>query len=531
MLQTVRDYAAEKLEDAGERSQTHQRHLAYFCEWVESAAPRLEGPDIVKWMQRLKQEQPNVVAALRWASESAEQIDQERGLRIGAALGMFWQITAWPLEGPRCLDDLLCRANAERHGVHYARALVNLGRFAVYVGGDVEWLKGNPSVTAFRQSLELFKQVGDFEGIADASFWYSFHALGRGYSAQRQSLMEQAVELGHECGRPDLAARAKQYLGDVYFGQEDYGNARRVFTEALDHFERVGDNFRALDLLASSLCRLNLIVPMPDIMQKIQALAPLAHQLESPFLWRRTSNAMALLSISRGDYAQAWELFTKLLAHAVSGGDVLGEMGTNFYLAETALHLQNFPVAELHAKRMIQLAETYPSGSVWCGMFYLAQARHAQGGYADAEEWVRAAIVRADELAIPAAHSTRGPMNVLLGLSILRQRPADDIYPRLREAIRILGKADTAGIAPVEVAMAARAIAHGQDETAATQLGTVAKHATGHGSLFPAARWELEDRSRELRERMGEPSFQRAWAAGQEMTLAEAQSRTQALLG
>jgi predicted ATPase len=83
MLETIHEYATEKLKEGAEYQELRASHAAYFVALAEEAAPEIEGPDQVSWMERLEAEHDNLRAALSWSLETA---DAESALRIGGAL-------------------------------------------------------------------------------------------------------------------------------------------------------------------------------------------------------------------------------------------------------------------------------------------------------------------------------------------------------------------------------------------------------------------------------------------------------------
>ena len=88
MLETVRQYALDRLSESGEGPAARSRHLAHFIDMAEAAEPHVRGPDQDVWMRRFKQEQENLVVALTWCCEST--VDPQQGLRLAAATGYYW---------------------------------------------------------------------------------------------------------------------------------------------------------------------------------------------------------------------------------------------------------------------------------------------------------------------------------------------------------------------------------------------------------------------------------------------------------
>src|SRR5205823_7140008 len=88
LLETVRQYARDRLLEAGEAAAVRGRHRDWFLALAEQAEPELRGPEQVVWLERLEREHDNLRAALAW---SGAQGEGEAGLRLGGALKRFWE--------------------------------------------------------------------------------------------------------------------------------------------------------------------------------------------------------------------------------------------------------------------------------------------------------------------------------------------------------------------------------------------------------------------------------------------------------
>jgi predicted ATPase len=83
MLETIHEYARERLEESGEEQEIKHAHAEYFLALAEEAEPELEGADQLEWLERLEEEHDNLRAALSWSLGGG---DAELGLRIAGAL-------------------------------------------------------------------------------------------------------------------------------------------------------------------------------------------------------------------------------------------------------------------------------------------------------------------------------------------------------------------------------------------------------------------------------------------------------------
>jgi non-specific serine/threonine protein kinase len=124
MLEPIRQYAREKLEEVGEAEEARRRHATFFLALAEEAEPKLQGPEDKEWLERLETEHDNLRAALSWA---LEQREADLGLRLAGALWLFWEGHGHYGEGHRWLEQTLARGS-QASAVARAKALEGKGR-------------------------------------------------------------------------------------------------------------------------------------------------------------------------------------------------------------------------------------------------------------------------------------------------------------------------------------------------------------------------------------------------------------------
>ncbi len=128
LLETVREYAQDRLHEADELEATRDLHLDWYLALAERAAPELKGPDQELWLSRLDDELDNLRAALSWGSS----IGGVKALRLAYALRRFWVIRGFSREGRQHLEMAL-RASTESSPAR-AWALMGAGHLATYEG-------------------------------------------------------------------------------------------------------------------------------------------------------------------------------------------------------------------------------------------------------------------------------------------------------------------------------------------------------------------------------------------------------------
>ncbi len=109
--ETIRQYARDKLFEAGEAEQIRDRHLEYFLHFAETAEPKLRGAEQLVWLERVETEHDNLRTALGWSLESSKS---DIVLQLAGALSYFWQLRGYWSEGQRWLEDTLVLAEREQ---------------------------------------------------------------------------------------------------------------------------------------------------------------------------------------------------------------------------------------------------------------------------------------------------------------------------------------------------------------------------------------------------------------------------------
>jgi len=220
LLEPVRQYAREKLEESGETQAAKRTHAGYFLALAEEAEPKLFGPRDVEWLERLEEEHDNMRAALSWALEEAQA---ELGLRLAGALQPFWEAHGHYSEGRRWLEEALIR-EGRTPGVVRAKALNAVGRIAIAQSDT------HRAEVAAQEGIELNTEAEIGSSLA-ASFrrLLGFAAGWRGEYEQAKELAEESLKLSRQAhdkvGMADALlelAGDLSYLGDRERGKEHY---------------------------------------------------------------------------------------------------------------------------------------------------------------------------------------------------------------------------------------------------------------------------------------------------------------------
>src|SRR5262249_19313589 len=131
MLETIREYALERLEISREAATVRRRHADYYLALAEIAEPNLQRAEQVAWLDRLAAEIDNLRAALTWSRTAADAADLE--LRLAGALWLFWGLRGYLSEGRAWLARALGQ-NSEASTVLRALGLTRAGELAWWQG-------------------------------------------------------------------------------------------------------------------------------------------------------------------------------------------------------------------------------------------------------------------------------------------------------------------------------------------------------------------------------------------------------------
>ncbi|HKY56193.1 MAG TPA: BTAD domain-containing putative transcriptional regulator, partial [Anaerolineales bacterium] len=224
MLETIREYAREKLREAREEVILRNRHLEFFLNMVEEVGPKLEGPEQKLLLDRLELEIDNLRAAMDWALESQE-IDT--ALRFAGAFPRFWFIRAHHNEGVERLKTILDRPNAKQPTPARLRAL-NAYLFMLWPAGQLAEMQPRGE-----EALALGIELGDRWNAGFALLWLGVSVSAQGDYSLARSYLEQSLEIWQNLQEKTYMAWTFVFRGEVAMLQEDRTSAQELYSQAV----------------------------------------------------------------------------------------------------------------------------------------------------------------------------------------------------------------------------------------------------------------------------------------------------------
>ena len=284
MLETIRQYAQEKLDEPGEANQVRDRHLDYFRSLAEQARPHFRDAEQFKWLDRFETELDNVRAALTWALQGGSA---EAGLRLAADLGVdtgaFWVNRGHMKEGQEFLEQLLLISQATGPIEALAEGYFSIAALEFWLHDFAAglqhaeqshslWSQLGPSYEAkaaeatiliisistdlnssydpievcklFQENLSILQEAGDRWMMAHTLFSIAFQLDISGDLTSARQTFEQSRALFQECGDGLRVAKDNIQLAIIAIQEGRYAEARKLCEEALPFFRQLRFSIR-----------------------------------------------------------------------------------------------------------------------------------------------------------------------------------------------------------------------------------------------------------------------------------------------
>lgn len=231
MLETIREYALERLASSGDEAATRRAHAAYCLVLAEEGNPELNPADRAAWLSRCDLEIDNFRSALDWLFLNR---DLSWGLRLCIALFRFWDMREHLTEGRARLDGILRLA-----GDNYSRERARVANFL----GALSTTQGDFAAARsyLELSLSLYRQLEDEWGIGASLNALAISQRDRGDYSSAQENFERSLTFWRSVKDRSGTARCLHNLANVIRARGDYPRAQAASREATSIFEELGD--------------------------------------------------------------------------------------------------------------------------------------------------------------------------------------------------------------------------------------------------------------------------------------------------
>ena len=231
MLETIGEFAAERLGAATEGEAIHDRHAEYYASAAEAANEEIDRGRQAVWLDSVVVEHDNARAAIAWA---ITRENRPLALRLAAMLWRFWVVRGHVREGRSWLEKSVALPGTE-HGVELAQALDGLA-YLMAISGD-----GQAAVAVSDRSVALWRQSGDRQGLAKSLLRRQIVLAEAGDEDAHRSLCEETIQLARQIGADDVLATSLNNLADTLLSAGDYAGAERLCEESVEIHRKRGD--------------------------------------------------------------------------------------------------------------------------------------------------------------------------------------------------------------------------------------------------------------------------------------------------
>ena len=297
MLETIREYALERLERSGEAEALRARHADFFILVVAAAEAGLRTSEHVSWMARLDAERDNVRAAI----ETLIALGRDAVLRLTASMWRFWE-TRGPSEGRQWLTAAL--AGGAKSPEPLGPAYHALARLAFFQGDYDE------AIESYRRASDLARRAGDLETLILSLGKLSWAQQERGAEAEARALAEETLRLVDRVDDPWVRAEALNDVGSELANLGDI-RAEALLEEGLALRRALGDEQNVADSLLNLGWAALLRGAYPDATRYLEETLEVARGLDDSFHTTLALGNLGLVALFEGRYADAVELLTE----------------------------------------------------------------------------------------------------------------------------------------------------------------------------------------------------------------------------
>jgi predicted ATPase/DNA-binding XRE family transcriptional regulator len=313
LLETVRQYAGDRLAVSGETERVRDQHLDFFVRLAETAEPKLRSAEQVPWLNRLEAEHGNFRAALAW-SLGRGAVGAEAGLRVAGALSQFWDVRGFHTEGRKWLTRVLQPPETSAPTLYRARAL-NGAAYLAYTRFDLEAARA-----LYEEALPIWRAAGPRPGLADALRILGNVVVYQGDAAAGQAMLDESLAMSRHLGDDEGSGWTLLDLAQLAFNRGEHDAARAMKQESLALHQKLGNPMGIASLLyqlgAQALAEGDLSLAQPLLDESLV----LFRSLGDRSLIAVALGSLAQLAAARGDFATAEGLLRE-------GLGILGSVG------------------------------------------------------------------------------------------------------------------------------------------------------------------------------------------------------------
>ena len=364
LLETVREYAQGRLDEAGESGEARTRHLTFHLTLAEAADAKLHGPGQGAWFSRLDLERENLLLAHAWCDHA--EGGAELGLKLIRAVTIYWLNRGLLRLGYRVTVEALARPGAQERSLVRCRALSGAGQLGYFLGSFEE------AHRYLEEYLSIARELGDKGRIAGALALQGLVSFGQRDLATARVYYEESLALARELGNQGRLSHALNALAELNRAEGDLDGAEPLYLEALALHREQDDR----DNIATTLLNLARVSVGRSSADQARALL-----LEALAIANETGSkwvGQALLNVSAGlaAFLGEWERAARF--DAVSDAE------------RTQMGIHGDPADEAFLVPLIARARDTLGAETFAAAAAAGRARGYENAVTEAHEWLQA---------------------------------------------------------------------------------------------------------------------------------------------
>jgi tetratricopeptide (TPR) repeat protein len=343
LLDTVRQYAQERLTESGDEDSARMRHLACYVALAEKASPQLTGPQQGVWLSRLDLERENILGAHEYCARVAG--GAELGLRLASAVKRYWIFRGLMELGHRITFEALQRRGADERNFHRCRVLFDAGQLGCWMGNYRE------AQSYLVESLDIAREISDKTMVAKVLQPLGLALQGLGDLVTARGYLEEALALAEKAGDKREIAGASNALAQLHRMQGHLDMSEPLYNNVVSLARELADG----DLIAIGLLNLAMVAigreSSDRVEQMLLEVLGIAEEIGSKPAGQSVLEVSAGLAALRGEWERVARLYGAAEAQTGHTGlhrDPADEafLSPLITKAQTALGANQFATAE-----------------------------------------------------------------------------------------------------------------------------------------------------------------------------------------
>jgi predicted ATPase/class 3 adenylate cyclase len=312
LLETVRQYAQERLTESGEADGVRARHADFYLAFAETAMPELFGPQQSAWLARLDLERENILAVHAWYDRARD--DAANGVRLVHAVKPYLMNRGLPGLLHRMTLEALARPGAQERNTARSRALFAAGQTCCFMG------RYDDARELLEEGLAIARAIGDDQLVAEILQPLGMATLGQGDRLAARVNLEAALDLAHKRGNKREIAAALNTLAQLHRVEDALDSAAPLYEQAVALARELGDR----ESIAIGLLNLAMVFIGRGEGPRARAILIEVHTIADEIKSKPVGQSVLEVCAGLAAFEKDWERSARFFGMAEAQNDLTG---------------------------------------------------------------------------------------------------------------------------------------------------------------------------------------------------------------